>query len=172
VRVGTVPEEAAGDMVSGNYFSGLGVGTELGRGFVQKDEDDHTPVVVISDSFWATHYERSRDVIGKTLYIKSVPFTIVGVAIKGFEGTEGSLPLDFWIPLQSRPEFNAWGAPAEVWHVPDKQNFWCMKLMVRTAPGVSREQALARAQGIFERAAYTAFAPEARRRRDLPAFVQ
>ena len=111
VRVGTVPEEAAGDMVSGNYFSGLGVGTELGRGFVQKDEDDHIPVAVISEKFWATHYGGSRDVIGKTLYIKSFPFTIVGVATKGFEGTEGRLPLDFWIPLQSRPEFNAWGAP-------------------------------------------------------------
>lgn len=155
VRVGTVPEEAAGDMVSGNYFRGLGVGTELGRGFVQNDEDDHTPVIVISERFWATQYGRSADVIGKTLYIKSVPFTIVGVAIKGFEGTEGKLPLDFWIPLQSRPEFNAWGNPAEDGMYLTKQNFWCMKLMVRTAPGVSRQQALARAQGVFERAAYT-----------------
>jgi predicted permease len=155
VRVSTVPEEAAGDMVSSNYFRGLGVGTELGRGFVQKDEDDHTPVTVISESFWATHFDRSRDAVGKTLYIKSVPFTIVGVAIKGFEGTEGKLPLDFWIPLQSRPEFNAWGSPAEDGMYLTKQNFWCMKLMVRTALGVSREQALARAQAVFEQAAYT-----------------
>ena len=85
VRVGSVPEEAAGDMVSGNYFSGLGVGTELGRGFVQKDEQDHTQVTVISERFWSTHYERSADVIGKALYIKSIPFTIVGVAKKGFD---------------------------------------------------------------------------------------
>jgi predicted permease len=155
VRVGTAPEEAAGDMVSGNYFRGLGVGTELGRGFVQKDEDDHTPVAVISESFWTTHYGRSRDAIGKTLYIKSIPFTIVGVAIKGFEGTEGRLPLDFWIPLQSRPEFNAWGSPAEDGTYLTRQNFWCMKLMVRTASGVSRGQALARAQAVFEQAAYT-----------------
>lgn len=155
VRVGTAPEEAAGDMVSGNYFSGLGVGTELGRSFVQKDEDDHTPVTVISDKFWATHFDRSRDAIGKTLYIKSIAFTIVGVAIKGFEGTEGKLPLDFWIPLQSRPEFNAWGSPAEDGTYLTRQNFWCMKLMVRTALGVSREQALARAQAVFEQAAYT-----------------
>jgi predicted permease len=154
VRVGAVPEEAAGDMVSGNYFRGLGVGTEAGRGFVQKDEDDHTPVTVISEKFWATHFGRSRDVIGKTLYIKSVPFTIVGVAIKGFEGTEGKRPLDFWIPLQSRPEFNAWGTPAEDGMYLTKQNFWCMKLMVRTAPGVNREQALARTQAVFEQAAY------------------
>ena len=160
VRVGIVPEEAAGDMVSGNYFRGLGVGTELGRGFAEKDEDDHTPVVVLSESFWATHYERSRDVLGKTLYIKSIPFTIVGVAAEGFEGTEGKLPLDFWIPLQSRPEFNAWGSPAEDGMYLTEPKFWCMKLMVRTAQGVSREQALAKAQGIFERAAYTGIAPK------------
>lgn len=154
VRVGTVPEEAAGDMVSGNYLSGLGVSTVIGRGFEQKDEDDHTPVTVISEKFWATHYGRSRSVIGKSLYIKSIPFTIVGVAAKGFEGTEGKLSLDFWIPLQSRPEFNAWGSPAEDGMYLTKQNFWCMRLMLRTAPGVSREQALARAQAVFERAAY------------------
>ncbi|WP_263383749.1 ABC transporter permease [Granulicella arctica] len=160
VRVGTVPEEAAGDMVSGNYFSGLGVGTVLGRGFLQKDEDDHTAVVVISESFWATHFGRSRDVLGKTLYIKSVPFTIVGVAARGFEGTEGRLPLEFWIPLQSRPEFNAWGSPVKRGTYLTRQNFWCMKLMVRTAAGLSRGQALAMAQGIFERAAYIGVAPK------------
>jgi predicted permease len=154
VRVGAVPEEAAGDMVSGNYFRGLGVGTELGRGFVQKDEDDHAPVTVISEAFWTTHYARSPDVVGKTLSIKSVPFTIVGVAIKGFEGTEGARPLDFWIPLQSRPEFNAWGSPAEDGMYFTRQNYWCMKLMARTPSGVSRAQALARAQAVFEKAAY------------------
>ena len=158
VRSGTIPEEAAGDMVSGNYFRGLGVGIKLGRGFSDKDEDDHTPVVVLSENFWAKHYVRSRDALGKTLFIKSVPFTIVGVAAKGFEGTEGKLPLDVWIPLQSRPEFNAWGSPAENGMYLTEQQFWCMKLMVRTAPDVSRELALAKAQGIFERAAYTGLA--------------
>lgn len=166
VRVGPVPEEAAGDMVSGNYFSGLGVGTALGRGFTQQDEDDHAAVTVISENFWATHFGRSRDVLGKPLYIKSVPFTIVGVAAKGFEGTEGRLPLDIWIPLQSRPDFNAWGSPAEFGMYLTEQKFWCMKLIVRTAPGISRQQALARAQGIFARAAYIGI--PARRPGDKP----
>lgn len=160
VRVGSVPEEAAGDMVSGNYFSGLGVGTELGRGFAPKDEGDHTQVAVISEKFWATHYQRSADVIGKALFIKSIPFTIVGVAKKGFEGTEGALPLDFWIPLQNRPEFNAWGAPAEDGMYLTVQRLWAMRLMVRTAPGVSREQALAQMQTLFERAAYIGVPPK------------
>ena len=160
VRVGSVPEEAAGDMVSGNYFSGLGVGTELGRGFAPKDESDHTQVTVISEKFWATHYQRSADVIGKALYIKSIPFTIVGVAKRGFEGTEGALPLDFWIPLQSRPEFNAWGAPAEDGMYLTEPRLWTMRLIIRTAPGVSRDQALAQMQTLFERAAYIGVPPK------------
>lgn len=160
VRVGSVPEEAAGDMVSGNYFSGLGVGTEVGRGFVAKDEQDHTQVTVISEAFWSTHYERSADVIGKTLFIKSVPFTIVGVAKQGFEGTEGSLPVEFWIPLQSRPEFNTWGSSAENGMYLTEPKLWTMRLMVRTAPGVSHDQALAQMQTLFDRVAYTGLAPK------------
>lgn len=155
VRVGTVPEEAAGDMVSGNYFSGLGVPMQLGRPFGEKDETDHTAVTVISDSFWSSHFSRNHDVVGKTLFIKSVPFTIVGVAAKGFEGTEGRLPLAFWIPLQSRPEFNAWGNSVDNGFYLNTPTYWCMKLMARTRAGVSREQALAQAQTIFARAAYT-----------------
>jgi len=160
VRSGAVPEEATGDMVTGNYFSGLGIGTQLGRGFVQKDESDHAAVTVISDSFWQSHYARSADVIGKTLFIKTHPFTIVGVAAKGFEGTEGRLPLDFWIPLQNHPDFNAWGNPVE-----DDggsyltiERFWCMKLMARIPAGVSNQQALAKAQGTFQQAAYLGIA--------------
>ena len=130
VRVGTMPEEAAGDMVSGNYFRGLGVGTELGRGFVEKDEDDHTPVVVISESFWATHYAHSRDVLGKTLYIKSIPFTIVGVAAKGFEGTEGKLPLDLWISPAEQARVQCVGESGRGWHVPDRA-----KVLVHEADG-------------------------------------
>ena len=158
VRVGTAPEEAAGDMVSGNYFTGLGVGVELGRGLIEKDEDDHAPNVVISEKFWSTHYAGNPDAIGKTLFIKSHPFTIVGVAAKGFEGTEGRLPLDFWIPLQSDPEFNAWGNSAEDGTYLTIPNFWCMRLMARIPAGVSREQALAKAQGIFQQAAYLGIA--------------
>ena len=158
VRVGTAPEEAAGDMVSGNYFTGLGVGVELGRGLLQKDEDDHAATTVISEKFWTTHYTRNPDAIGKTLFIKSHPFTIVGVAAKGFEGTEGPLPLDFWIPLQSDPEFNAWGNSAEDGTYLTLPQFWCMRLMARIPAGVSKEQALAKAQGIFQQAAYLGIA--------------
>lgn len=52
VRIGEDPEEAEGDMVSGNFFSGLGVSFTRGRGFALEDETAHASVVVLSYSYW------------------------------------------------------------------------------------------------------------------------
>jgi predicted permease len=156
VRYGPSPETAKGDMVGGNFFSGLGVRLERGRGFTAQDEDQHAPVTVISYNYWTRRFSRNPDVIGKTLYIKSIPFTIVGISAEGFEGTEPGDSLDFWIPMQSRTEFNVWGLPVG----PDgktylnQPNWWCLRMLARIAPGVSKSQALAQIQPIFQHAAY------------------
>jgi predicted permease len=155
VRVGAQPEEAEGDMVSGAFFSGLGVNLPLGRGFSQQDETDHAPVAVISYNYWTRRFARSPDALGKTLYVNSVPFTIVGVSAEGFEGVEAGGSTDFWIPLQSRPELNAWGNPVE-----DGKTYianptwWCLRLLGRLAPGVTKDQAVAQLQPVFQSAAY------------------
>ena len=86
VRIGTMPEEAEGDMVSGTFFSGLGVNLPLGRGFSDNDETTHAPLAVISYNFWTRRFARSPDVLGTTMYVNGVPLTIVGVAAEGFEG--------------------------------------------------------------------------------------
>jgi hypothetical protein len=59
VRVGAQPEQAEGDMVSGNFFSGLGVNMVRGRGFVTQEETDHAPVVVLSYDYWTRRFTRS-----------------------------------------------------------------------------------------------------------------
>ncbi|MGB6742422.1 MAG: ABC transporter permease, partial [Terracidiphilus sp.] len=113
VRYGAEPEEAEGDMVSGTFFSGLGVNLPLGRGFSEDDETRHAPVAVISYNYWTRRFARNPDVMGKTLYVNSVPMTIVGIAAEGFEGVEPGGSTDFWIPLQDRRELNAWGNPPQ-----------------------------------------------------------
>src|SRR5215467_11508407 len=70
VRSGEDPEEAEGDMVSGNFFSGLGVSFARGRGFALEDETAHTSVVVLSYSYWTTRFGRSPSAIGQTIYVK------------------------------------------------------------------------------------------------------
>jgi predicted permease len=155
VRNGSQPEEAEGDMVSGSFFSGLGVKLARGHGFIEQDEADHAPIAVISFDYWNRRFGQSPDVLGKTLYVNSVPITIVGVSAEGFEGLEAGRSTDFWIPLQSRAELNAWGNPPE-----DGKTYianpkwWCLRLVGRLAPGVSKAQAVARLRPLFQTAAY------------------
>ncbi len=77
--------------------------------------------------------------LGKTLYVNGVPITIVGVAAEGFEGVEAGNSTDFWIPLQSRAELNAWGNPPEngKTYIADP-TWWCLRLIGRLAPGVTQ----------------------------------
>ncbi len=155
VRYGAEPEEAEGDMVSGTFFSGLGVSLPRGRGFSEQDEVNHAPVAVISYNYWTRRFARNPGVLGTTLYVNGVPMTIVGVAAEGFEGVEAGGSTDFWIPLQNRPELNAWGNPLD-----DGKNYianptwWCLRLIGRLAPQVTRAQALAQLQPVFQTAAY------------------
>ena len=155
VRYGTEPEEAEGDMVSGNFFSGLGVKLIRGRGFTDQDESDHAAIAVISYNYWTRRFARSADVLGKTFYVNAVPMTIVGIAAAGFEGVEEGGSTDFWLPLQSRPELNAWGNPLDNGRTYLKNNtWWCMRLLGRLAPGVTKTQAISQLQPVFQRGAY------------------
>jgi predicted permease len=172
VRYGAQPEEAEGDMVSGNFFSGLGVGLARGHGFTEQDEASHAPIAVISYNYWTQRFSRNPDVLGQTLYVNGVPVTIVGIAAEGFEGVESGNSTDFWIPLQSRAELNAWGNPPE-----DGKTFianstwWCVRLLGRLAPGVSRAQAIAQLQATFQTAAYVGLGePEPGEKRPVLSF--
>jgi predicted permease len=155
VRIGAEPEEAEGDMVSGTFFSGLGVSLPLGRGFTEGDEAQHAPLAVISYNYWTRRFARDPDVLGKTLYVNAVPITVVGVAAEGFEGVEGGESTDFWIPLQNRRELNAYGNPPDDGkiYIADP-TWWCLRLIGRVAPGANRAQALAELQPAFQTAAY------------------
>ncbi|HTZ59066.1 MAG TPA: ABC transporter permease [Acidobacteriaceae bacterium] len=155
VRIGAQPEEAEGEMVSGAIFSGLGVPLIHGRGFTAQDETTHAPVAVISYRYWTRRFARNPGVIGQTLFVNSVPMTIVGVTANGFEGVETGESTDFWIPLQNRPELNAYGNPPEDGKLYlNDPKWWCLRLVGRLAPGVTRAQALAQLQPVFQAAAY------------------
>jgi len=155
VRYGALPEEAEGDMVSGTFFSGLGVTLPRGRGFSEQDETNHAPVAVISYNYWTRRFGRNPDVLGTTFYVNGVPLTIIGVAAEGFEGVEAGGSTDFWIPMQSRPELNAYGNPLDDGKTYiTNPTWWCLRLVGRIAPGVTRTQAVAQLQPIFQNAAY------------------
>ncbi|HEX4064657.1 MAG TPA: ABC transporter permease [Acidobacteriaceae bacterium] len=154
VRIGAQPEAAEADMVSGNFFSGLGVRILRGHGFTPRDEADHAQIAVISYDYWTRRFARDPGVLGTTLYVKGVPFTVAGIAAEGFEGVDPAQSTDFWIPLQNRIEFNILGNPPENGKLYQQDDtWWCLRLIGRLAPGVSRRQAITRLQPIFQRAA-------------------
>ena len=154
-RIGNEPFEAEADMVSSNFFSGLQVDMALGRGFNSRDESNGAQVIVLSHKFWTRRFSRDPGVIGKTIFVKGMPFSVVGVAARGFEGTEAGSSLDFWIPLLDRAELNVFGAsPEEAKLYQHNPTWWCLRLIARLAPGMTRDQALSRVQTAFQQAAY------------------
>lgn len=153
VRYGDTPTEKQGEEVSGNYFSGLGVHIIRGIGFTTADEDNHNAVLVLSYGYWTEAFSRNPDVIGETLYVKGVPFTIVGVTAPGFYGVQLAQAVDFWIPLQTRPELNAWGVPATDHALLSSTKWWALPMVARLQPGITPQQAEQALQPIFWQAA-------------------
>jgi predicted permease len=172
VRIGEDPEEAEADMVSGNFFSGLGTVFARGRGFTPEDETAHAPLAVLSYSYWTGRFARNPSVLGQTIYVKGRPFTIVGVTAQGFYGVEPGVSTDFWIPLQNRPELNAWSNPATGSTLYGTPSWWCLRLIGRLAPQVSTPQALANLDPVFQRAALIGLAtPDPKSRKNILALA-
>jgi len=153
VRVGAEPEEAHGELVSGNYFPALGVRPVLGRGFTAWDESDHASVAVLSFAYWNRRFAAAPDVLGRTFYVKGVPLTIVGVAPAGFQGTDPGHPgMDFWIPLQRRPELSPNGTPPSDHTLYGSPEWLALVLVGRLRPGISPVQAAAQLTAPFRNA--------------------
>src|SRR5439155_1342295 len=88
LTIGRDSEVATGQLVSGNYYSTLGVRPATGR--LLLDTDDRTgapPVAVISHAFWVRRFGGAPDTVGRTVTVNRVPVTIVGVTPGGFHGT-------------------------------------------------------------------------------------
>jgi macrolide transport system ATP-binding/permease protein len=132
------PQRTFGQLVSGNFFSALGVRPALGRAFLP--EEDTTPnghpVVVISDSFWQRRFGGDASIVGRTVMLNGVAYTVIGIAPPEFRGTEPYLNLDLWVPMAMQPSVTSGGNRLGV-----RGNSW-LEAMVRLKPGVS----IARAQ--------------------------
>lgn len=101
-QLGMEDRPVRADFVSGNYFTVLGVGMELGRGFSPDDDELSAPhaAIVLSDATWRSRYGADTTIIGRRIRIDNVPFTVVGVARRGFTGTRME-SVDTWLPLSA-----------------------------------------------------------------------
>jgi predicted permease len=94
-----------GNVVSGNYFSILGLRPAAGRFFLREEDGVPLahPVVVISYLYWTRHMGQDSSAIGKPLWVNGNQYTLIGVAPRGFHGVFSPIRVDAWAPLAMQP---------------------------------------------------------------------
>ncbi len=147
LSIGDRAERASGSIVSANYFDALGVHPILGRGFEPGEDSGRNahPVTVISYRVWQERFHSDPEIIGKTQRLNGVPFTIIGVAPDGFDGTFVGYAIQFWVPASMQEVFDGGGYKLE-----DRGARW-IEGFVRLKPGVTREQAQAEISAVASR---------------------
>jgi predicted permease len=148
VSVDNQTERVEAELVSGNYFSMLGVKPALGRVF-NSQEDDQVyqghPVVVLSHGYWVSRFGRDPGVIGKKMLVNDYPMTIVGVSAEGFAGLDPVQSPQIRVPVLMKPVM----APNWGWlHMDDRRARW-VQVFGRLKPGYTVESAKAPLQGLF-----------------------
>ena len=136
-----------GQLVSGDYFAGLGVSAIAGRTLTDADDQPSAPPVgVISYRFWERRFNRDPSVIGTTIQVNRVPITLIGVTPPGFAGTmQIGESVDISLPLAHHGRFqpDRVQSRAQPW-------YWWIRVMGRLDTGVTAEQARASLEPIFQ----------------------
>ncbi|HYJ06802.1 MAG TPA: ABC transporter permease [Chthoniobacterales bacterium] len=137
-------ERVCGYLVSGNYFDLLGVKPALGRAFLP--EEDATPgshpVAVLSHGSWERRFGSNPGIIGQTVQFNGRAFTVVGVAPKGFTGTEVAYVPEMFIPMMMAREIE----PGSNWL--ERRTADNLFVVGRLKPGVTDAQARAELETI------------------------
>ena len=124
-----------GEIVSGNYFSVLGVKAFAGRTFSPEEDQAANALAVVSHGLWTRRFGSASDVIGKTITLNGHGFTVVGIAPKEFKGTIVGLSPDIWVPLtmqaQAKPGLD----------LLNKRDARALFVIGRLKPGVQLKQA-------------------------------
>ena len=130
------------DLVSGSYFSVLGVPAFLGRTIEESDDgaEGSGPIAVASYSWFQRHLNGDPSALGRIVRIQGHDYTLVGVARPGFFGYTVGQSTDLWIPLSMERAF-----PGPGWQQFGSNLFQSLDLIGRLKPGVTMAQANAEA---------------------------
>jgi predicted permease len=136
-----------GQTVNGDFFRTLGIKGAAGR-LIEPSDDLPTAasVAVLNYGYWQSAFGGSRDVIGRTIQLNSVPFTIIGVAEQKFIGLTPGSDYDVWIPLADEQRVTT----EPMWqNRQDDITYWWLTMVGRLKPGATLSQTQAQATGIF-----------------------
>jgi predicted permease len=150
------------EMVSGNFFTMLGVKPAVGRLFTSAEDDQVVrghPVATLSYHYWVSRFDRDPKVVGKKILVNNYPMTIVGVSAAGFNGLDPAQSPQIRVPILMKealmPEWSWFNAAS-------RRSRW-VQVFARLKPGYTVESARAPLQGLFRQVReYEATLPEAK----------
>ena len=131
------PSLANSELVSGNYFSVLGVRPALGRLLIPEDTSTQgaSPVVILSYRYWKLRLASDPSVINQSFTINGHPFTIIGVVQPGFDSVIGGTIPDFFVPITMKAQMTPGWDDLE-----NRRSKW-LNIVARLKPGVTVQQA-------------------------------
>ena len=93
-------------LATGNYFDVLGVRPVIGRTLTPADDikGGPQPVAVLSYAAWQRHFGGAGDIAGRRVKVNGLDYSIVGVAPRGFQGTELFFTPDLWVPMHMQAQ--------------------------------------------------------------------
>ena len=131
--------------VTGEYFETLGIKPALGRLISHEDDTASAPAtVVLSFSYWRGEFGGVADIVGKTILLNRVPFTVAGVAEKQFDSLTPGRPIDLWIPLALAPRIEAFWSNQNL-----DASYWWLVVVGRLKPGEPAGAAAAQLSTLF-----------------------
>jgi len=137
-QAGQAAERASAHLVSGNYFTVLGVNAMHGRVLTNEDDTPAAPpTAVISNGYWQQKLNSDPQIVGKNILLNGTAFTIVGVMPPEFFGVRVRRSPDFWMPLVFQPQIELRKS-----YLDDKNVYW-LNMIGRLKPGVQLAQAQA-----------------------------
>lgn len=137
-------ERANGEIVSGNYFTSLGVSPALGRTLLPQDEGaaGSNPWAVLSYSYWTRRFGKNPDVLNKQIKVNGTPVTIIGVSRRGFTGVQVGQSTDVFVNITMQ-------APFMLFPALNDPTTSFLALMGRLKPGMSADTAQNGVQTIY-----------------------
>lgn len=145
----SLPKIAIGMYVSGNFFRALGVQPVLGRAFLETEDQalGRDAVVVLGHDFWLHQLNASPSVAGSTIWLNSVPFTVIGVAPEQFTGIDQFVKYAMFVPIAMSPRLGGGESVLE------KRDIRWLTVKGHLKPGVTVAQANADLRSIWTRLA-------------------
>ena len=136
-----------GQLVSGDFFRTMGLKASTGRLLNSTDDTPAAaPVAVLNYGYWQSAFGGSRDVVGRTIELNNVPFTIIGVAEQRFTGITPGSDYDVWLPLSDAQRITD---PMRWRNRQGDVTYWWLSIVGRLKSGTQLAQAQTPVSGLF-----------------------